>query len=258
MTRKEFRLPLVATALLGTLLVATQAQAKPGPQPPHELHVQAQSTLNVAPDMARLNARLWERTPAVAQSEAGNDAQALGDARERLESRTGDLIDALEDAGVESRDIQAGSLNVRPEIMIQPQGDDDAERRVRTQVERPVSVTIRDLEHLPRILDALTAAGVDALDGVEYDLADRDAASDKALTQALERARQKARLMADTLEVKLGRVVRVEETQAPDYTPRPMMMRAESADAKAAPQYRAGEIGIDAGVSVTWAIEDGS
>lgn len=257
MLRKDIRLPFMATALFGALLIAVpQAQAKPGPKTSHELHVQAQSSLDVAPDMARLNARLWERTPAVARSEADNDTQALGDARDQLESRTGDLIRALEDAGVESRDIQAGSLNVRPEIISRSQQSDDAEDQVRTQVERPVSVTIRDLERLPRILDALTAAGVDALDGVEYDLKDRDAATDKALSKALERARHKAELMADTLKVKLGDVTNVEETQSPTYTPRTMMMRAESADAKSAPEYRAGEIAIDAGVNVTWEIED--
>ncbi|MCK0768292.1 SIMPL domain-containing protein [Chromohalobacter canadensis] len=257
MMRKDIRLPFMATALLGALLVAVpQAQAKPGPKTSHELHVQAQSSLDVAPDMARLNARLWERTPAVARSEEASDTQALGDAREQLESRTGELVRALEDAGVESRDIQAGSLNVRPEIISRSRQDDDAEDQVRTQVERPVSVTIRDLERLPRILDALTAAGVDALDGVEYDLKDRDAATDKALSKALERARHKAQLMADTLEVKLGDVINVEETQSPTYTPRTMMMRAESADAKSTTEYRAGEIAIDAGVNVTWEIAD--
>ncbi|MCK0743880.1 SIMPL domain-containing protein [Chromohalobacter nigrandesensis] len=257
MMRKDIRLPFMATALLGALLVAVpQAQAKPGPETSHELHVQAQSSLDVAPDMARLNARLWERTPAVARSEDDGDDQALGDAREQLESRTGDLIRALEDAGVESRDIQAGSLNVRPEIISRSQQDDDAEDQVRTQVERPVSVTVRDLERLPSILDALTAAGVDALDGVEYDLKDRDAATDKALSKALERATHKAQLMADTLDIQLGEVIRVEETQSPTYAPRSMMMRAESADAKSAPEYRAGEITIDAGVNVTWEIED--
>ncbi|MCI0510491.1 hypothetical protein C8E00_101318 [Chromohalobacter marismortui] len=257
MMRKDIRLPGMATALLGALLVVTpQAQAKPGPNASHALHVQAQSSLNVAPNMARLNARLWERTPAVARSKAGNDAQALADARQRLESRTGTLIRALEEAGVKSSDIKAGSLSVHPEIIVRSQEDDNAEDQVRTQVTRPVSVTINDLERLPSILDALTAAGVDALEGVEYGLKDRDAATDKALSKALERATHKARLMADTLQIKLGDVINVEETQSPTYTPRTMMMRAESADAKAAPEYRAGEIPIEAGVNVTWEIED--
>lgn len=256
MIRKEFRLPLVATALLGTLLAATQAQAKPGPQAPHELHVQAQSTLEVAPDMARLNARLWERTPAVARSEAGTDAQALAEARQRLESRTAKLIRAMEQAGVESRDINAGSLSVQPEIIVHSREDDNAEDQVRTQITRPVSVTIHDLERLPGILDALTAAGVDALEGVEYGLQNRDAASDKALSQALERARKKAQLMAETLDIRLGDVVRVEEVATPGYAPHPMMMRAESIDAKTGPEYRAGEIPIEAGVNVSWEIED--
>ncbi|MFB9353099.1 hypothetical protein ACFFUA_37880, partial [Streptomyces heliomycini] len=58
--------------LLGTLLVATPllaGQALAEATPPRQLHVQAEATLAVVPDQATLTARLWERTPTVAQED---------------------------------------------------------------------------------------------------------------------------------------------------------------------------------------------
>ncbi|MHB0777212.1 SIMPL domain-containing protein [Halomonas sp. WWR20] len=256
------RYPLARTALaalcLGIVCYATPAMAQqPASPEASRLHVQAQATLEVVPDMATLNARLWERTPAIAQrEEATADPQTLREARERLEQRTGELIRTLESNGVDSEAIRAGSLNIHPEY-VQRSGRDnqDAEPWVRTQIERPVALTIHDLTRLPAILEALTEAGVNALDGVEYDLKDRDSATDQALTQALERAKHKAQLMARTMNVQLGQVSSIQETNAPIFMPKMMSMRGEAADSRSVPEYRPGEISIDAGVNVSWEIE---
>lgn len=241
--------------VLATMTLATPALAD---KTPRQIHVQANATLEVAPDQATLNARLWERTPAQVQGEeSSGDSDAIKTARDRLESRTGELIRALENAGVESKSIRAGSLSVRPDyVQTSNSGDDNTPPKVRTQIERSVSLTLTDLDHLPRVLDALTAAGVDSLDGVSYGLKDGDAADDRALKQALERAKEKAEMMAETLDVDLGDVASIEETTAPRYQPQ-MMMRAAAADSSgSSPEYRSGEISIDAGVSVTWEIDD--
>lgn len=250
---------LLAALLLGGLLGATgaaQAQGLPGETFEHRLQVQAQSELNVAPDMATLNARLWERTPSIAQDSSKQaDPKVLSEARDKLEARTGELIRQLESQGIDSAAISAGSLSVRPDYIQKP-GDNGnpGETLVRTQLERPISLRIDDLSRLPAILDALTQAGVDALDGVTYDLKDRDAATDKALSQALDKARHKARLMAKTLDIQLGQVIQVEETGAPRYSPQMMLMRSDAMESKAAPEYRPGEITLEASVRVAWSI----
>lgn len=250
----------LGTLLFGVLLgwgSAAQAQAHPPVPEPNRLQVQAQAELSVAPDMATLNARLWERTPAIAQSENDRgDPEALTEARQRLEARTGELIRTLEQAGLDSAAITAGSLTVRPDYIQRPSREGEpGDVLVRTQVERPVSLRIDDLERLPTILDALTRAGVNALDGIAYDLEDRSAATDEALTRALEKARHKAQLMAKTLSVELGQVLSVHETSAPIFAPRMMAMRADAMESQGAPEYRPGEITIEAGVSVAWKIE---
>lgn len=255
---------LLATLLFGGLLGAigtTQAQTLPGETLEHHLQVQAQSELSVAPDMATLDARLWERTPSVAQDGSEQtDPKALGEARDRLEQRTGELIRQLESQGTDSAAISAGSLSVRPDYIQRPGPDGEpGQTLVRTQLERPISLRVDDLSRLPAILDALTQAGVDSLDGVTYDLKDRDAATDKALAKALEKARHKARLMAETLDIQLGRIIQVEETGTPRFSPQMMSMRSSDAmESKAAPEYRPGEITLDASVRVAWSIAETS
>lgn len=239
---------------LATLPMAAAANGQPAP---HRLDVQARAELEVVPDQATLSARLWERTPAIAQRDAsGGDALALSQARSRLEERAATLIQALEGAGVERDAISAGSLRVQPERIRESSGPDgETETLARTRLERPMKVEIHELDRLPTILDALTEAGVDALDGVTYDLADRDAATDEALSQALQRAKHKAELMAGTLDVTLGDVLSVSENQAPVFQPRMMAMSADARESGGATEYRPGTLSIDAAVSVSWEIE---
>lgn len=254
---------LLGSALLALLSVpfAHAAPSFPSsshPSPP-SLHVQAQSWVEVEPDKATLNARLWENTPALSTLEE-SDSSALSDARERLETRASELIEQMEATGLERNAINAGSLNVYPEHIQGPRNEDgEHETLQRTRLERPITVELTDLERLSEVLDALIAAGVNALDGVQFDLQDRDAATDEALVKALEKAQHKANLMADTLDAELGHVQRIEETQTAIFQPRMMAMRAESdaagaSQASAASEYRPGTLRIDAGVSVEWVL----
>ncbi|MCO7215190.1 MULTISPECIES: SIMPL domain-containing protein [unclassified Halomonas] len=255
--RHLHRLATVGLGLALASLAATPSLAAESPTPRY-LDIQAQSELKVAPDEATLNARLWELTPAIAQEkDSGDHGQALAEARQRLEDRAAELISALEDAGLSREAINAGSLRVQQEMLHQTrQGNDNPIPMVRTRLERPVTLAISDLDSLPTLLDALTEAGVNALDGVSYDLADRDAASDRALTQALVRARAKAELMADALGVELGEVIHVSETNAPVFQPRMMAMRADMAESGGNADYSPGSLTIDAGVQVRWGLAE--
>lgn len=252
-----FRMVLLGSLLAVSPLMMTTAMAD---EPRPRLDVQAEAQQEAVPDRATLNARLWERTPAIAQQDnQSSDPEALRDARENLEQRAATLIQTMEDAGVASDDINAGSLNVQPEYVPGPRLDNgESQPMVRTRLERPFHVEINDLEQLPRLLDALTEAGVDALDGITYDLTDRDAATDQALVAALEKARHKATLMADTLGITLGDVITVSETLPPQFQPRMMAMSADARESGAQTEYRPGSISIEAGVSVSWEIEEAS
>lgn len=224
------------------------------------LSVDAKVHIDVVPDRATLNARLWEETPAIERMAEDNDA-ALSQARARLETRARKLITTLESQGIEREAISAGSLSIYPR-QIQPSWNNNAKDTPlkRTRVERPINVQLDDIEQVSAILDALISAGVNQLDGIAFDLKNKDAVTDKALVKALKKARHKARLMANTLGAELGKVHHIQETRSPMYQPRMMAMSAEQNETggNTAPQaeYRPGTIRIDAGVSVEWLLRD--
>ncbi|HCR97240.1 MULTISPECIES: SIMPL domain-containing protein [Halomonas] len=250
----RFRYGILSGALLALLSTPLAFAAPPAPP---SLNVQAQSWVEVEPDQATFTARLWENTPAVSSLE-DTDSEALGEARERLENRASELIEAIEALGIERRAINAGSLNVYPDHVAAPRSENgDQEMLQRTRLERPFSIELTDLDQLGDVLNALIGVGVNAMDGVQFDLQDREAATDEALVKALEKARHKANLMASTLETELGHVQRIEETQAPMFQPRMMAMRAESDMANSGSQsdYSPGTIRIDAGVNVEWTLK---
>lgn len=253
---QRLRYGVLGGALLA-LLAATSANAA-SPAPP-SLNVQATSWVEVAPDKATLTARLWENTPAVSSLE-DTDSEALSEARERLENRATQLLEAMEGIGLEQRAINAGSLNVYPDHVAGPRNENgEHETMMRTRLERPFSVELTNVDQLGDVFDALIGAGVNSLDGVQFDLQDRDSATDEALTKALEKARHKAELMATTLDAELGNVQRIEETQSPIFQPRMMAMRASESDTMgsgSASDYRPGTIRIDAGVNVEWVLKE--
>jgi len=261
------RVSLLSTLILGTLaVVSLAAPSFAGASETSNLQVQAQSHVEVTPDKATVSARLWENTPAVDLSEKDQrdkHEKARKEARDTLEKRAASLIDALEkDTGIERDAISAGSLSVYPQRANNPQaqGDDEQKTLTRTRLERPISIKLDDLDKVEDVLNALMESGVNRLDGVAFDLQDRDAATDKALVKALEKARHKAALMAGTLDVELGRVMHIEETRSPSFAPRMMSVSAD-AQGKAEssptqPEYRPGTIDINAGVNVEWALED--
>ncbi|WNK19257.1 SIMPL domain-containing protein [Halomonas piscis] len=257
------RIALLFSLALGVFTAASSSLADSARTP--GIVVQAQSTVEVTPDRATVRARLWEDTPAVdlaEEQQRQRHQKARREARDTLEERAASLIDTLEDgAGIDRDAISAGSLGVHPR-RDETRGtgqDNDGKSLTSTRLERPITVQLDDLDRLEGVLGALMAADVNRLDGVTFDLKDRQAATDRALTRALKKARHKAELMADTLESELGRVQHVEETRSPGFSPRMMSASADSrsqAEASApAMEYRPGTVEIEAGVTAEWTLE---
>lgn len=262
------RVSLLSTLILGTLAVTSLAAPSfAGASEASRLQVQAQSSIEVTPDQATVNARLWEDTPAVdlsSEKQREQHAKARRDARKTLEQRAAGLIETLEEnTDIERDAINAGSLSVYPQRTNRPDTQGDKSKMLtRTRLERPISIKLEDLDKTEAVLNALMENGVNRLDGVTFDLKDRDSATDEALVKALEKARHKATLMADSLDVDLGRVMHVQETRAPSFAPRMMSVSADArgkAESSATqPEYRPGTIDIDAGVTVEWALGEGA
>ena len=181
------------------------------------------------------------------------------EARRRNAEAAREAMNAVRALGVEERKLRMETLRLQP----LREYDQDARRYRELGYEaiRILVVELDDLEMLPQLITEIVQKGANRLDGVAYDVSDRDAVRNEALQQAVQNAQEKAQLMAATVGGSLGRTLRLNEQNF--SFPRPMMrtemmeMAVSKADAAPEPEaYAAGEIEVNAMVQVVFELTD--
>lgn len=142
--------------------------------------------------------------------EEGKDVGVL---QSTVSDRMNVVMDALTESGIAKKDIKTTSVSVNPKYEWQadrtctngycPGGKNI---QVGYTVENSVQVTVRDLASSGKVLALLSDAKVENLYGPNFTVEDTDSVKDTARTQAIEKARAKAKTMATAMGVKLGRV----------------------------------------------------
>jgi uncharacterized protein YggE len=231
-------LPLALAAFLAMPLAA-RADEPPVPQ----ISVAGHGEAALAPDMAWLNLSvLREADTARAAMDAASAAAA-------------EVIAALREAGVESRDLQTSGLNIEPRY-VYPQDNDGTQqpKLVGYRVTNSLTVRVRDLARLGDIIDRSVTLGVNQGGNVSFDNEDPAKALEEARRDAVKDAMAKARTLAEAAGVKLGRVLTISESVAPP--PMPMQAKAfRAADAASVP-IEAGENTYHVDVNVSFEIDD--
>jgi uncharacterized protein YggE len=142
------------------------------------------------------------------------------------------LVQVLRRAGIAERDIQTSGLNVNPQYVY-------VENRPPTisgyMALNQVSVRVRNLDGLGRIVDQAIAAGGNTLNGISFGLQDRDAALNAARRDAMADALARINLYAEAAGLRLHRIISISEGGG--YMPAPPMpyAMARMEDAMAAP-----------------------
>jgi uncharacterized protein YggE len=99
------------------------------------------------------------------------------------------------------------------------------------------------------VLDTLVAAGANQVSGPSFTLDQPDAALDEARTEAIAKARARADLYARAAGLRVVRIVSISESGG--YSPpRPVMYRVAAAEAAPAAPVAAGEMSLNASVTV--------
>ncbi|UCE88721.1 MAG: SIMPL domain-containing protein [Pseudomonadota bacterium] len=204
--------------LLALLASAPVAAADPPKESEPAITVGGEGTITVAPDTAHVDVGVI--------SEAAKASAALTDNNRAMER----LFDTLAAFEIDRRDLQTRSFNVHPRYQPTAQGEEPKISGYR--VTNQVTVTMRKIEGLGKLIDALVGQGANRVGGIRFAVADPTALLDKARAVAVEDARRRAGVFARAAGLKLGRVVFVRERSAPPpmpLRPRAAMMHAESA-----------------------------
>lgn len=174
-------------------------------------------------------------------------------------SKTADAVAAaLKKAGVAAADIQTANMRVDPNYVYDNNGEKPPTvASYRATIE--LRVKVRDMEILGTVIEAGTAAGAASVNGPTFTLDDDAAATDEAITKAVEDAKRRAQAMAKATGKKVGDAVVIKETsvEVPTVYQDSALMRgyAGQADNAAAIAVEAGQLDITADITVVFRLE---
>jgi hypothetical protein len=235
---------LAAAALAAPLAEPAAAQTHRQEGPVIEgtvLTLTAEGAVTAAPDMAIVNL-------GVMTEGATADAAMRANAQ-----RMNALTAVLRRAGIAERDIQTSGLSVNPQYVYH---NNQTPRISGYQASNQVTVRVRDLDTLGRVLDDAIAAGGNTLNGVSFGLQEPEVAMNAARQDAVREALQRAELYASAAGLRVHRIVSISEGGGyapPPYYPAPMAMRMEGADAAAPTPVAPGE--LETRVNLSFVIE---
>ena len=142
------------------------------------------------------------------------------------------VIDTLLNQGIDEKDIQTTNFSIYPQQQYDAQGKPTGE--IIYQVDNSVIVTLRDIESVGKVLDAVVQAGANSINSVEFDIADKTEALSRAREAAVQDAKGKAEELASAAGVELGEVQTISEYTGGTPTPiykagAPVAMEVEAA-----------------------------
>lgn len=191
-----------------------------------------------------------KRTPDRAWVTIASEARAKTpqEAQKQNATAMAAVMDRLKAAGIPAEAIKTAAIDLQPEF-------DYANNRqtLRGYVARnTLEVRVDTLPKLGEIIDAAVGSGATTIGGVRFDIQDRAGAEREAIKVAVADARQRAEAAAAGANMKVERIVRIEEHRGQIVEPRPMMaMRAGMAQEAATTPVAPGELHIRAGVTLT-------
>lgn len=200
-------------------------------------------------------------TPDIAQIsvgvQTGRQGTAAG-AMERLKTSMDKVIAAVKAEGVEEKDINTESFYLNPVYDYTTSGQIPRG----FEASQSLRIKVRDLDNVSAILGAATVAGANQSGGVQFTVDDPEAKRSEAREEAIEKAKAKAAVLADQLNVKLGKILSFSEGYAGGPIPPMYYSRdaygvggADMAQEKAIVQLPVGEQEVNMSVTITYEIE---
>ena len=213
--------------------------------PAQTITVVGQGSVRVQPDIAQVSVGVETTAETIAEGVADNEAQ--------MEA----ILTALEAAGIDAKDIQTTNFSISldryPEPMPRVEGSEGEEAAPVYRISNMVNVTIRELEMVGDVLDAVIGAGANNIWGVSFTVEDRAVAQADARADAIADAQERAGALAELNEVQLGPVMSVSEVISGGSYPVPAM--AERAVASGGGTISPGELEITYQVQVAYFIQ---
>ncbi|MBS0198942.1 MAG: SIMPL domain-containing protein [Proteobacteria bacterium] len=202
------------------------------------LSVSAEASSKRVPDVATISTGVVTR---------GTDANA---AMRDNANQMAKVMAAIKASGIAERDIQTSGVNLNPNYTYTPNKPPKINGY---EARNTVSVKVRDIGKLGKVMDSLVAAGANDLNGPSFEVDKPDEAYDEARRGALEKAQARAEMYAKALGLRVRRIVSIDESGSSFPRPMPMMRTMAMAAPKAADtEVSPGETSLSAHLNVVF------
>jgi len=243
-------LSILALFLLAeTISIATNF-GRSGVPATDTITVQGDGQATLPPDVARISFTVDNTSTTVAEAQDATTKQANA------------ALEFVKKQGVDDKDVKTLSYNISPQYSYpnpcQPGAICHdyyrAPKITGYQVSETIQVTMRDLTKVGEMLGGLGKLEVQNVNGPAFALDDSTAGYSAARYDAIKKAKEQAKTLADQLGVRLGKVVNFSESSG-GY-PYPMMAYGlgGASEKSAVPDVPVGENTYNASVSITYEI----
>jgi uncharacterized protein len=204
--------------------------------PPKVVKTTGTAEIKVTPDRAAIQVGVERQSP------------TAKNAKNEVDNTSRKILAALKAAGVDDKDIQTAYLDLHPSSYYA--------KHVRINAftaSQALSVTIRDLSQLDRVMDAVMSAGANRIDGIEYQSSDLRKYKDQARDEAAKAAKEKAIALAQALGNQIAKTYSVEEVQPTETYYYPMSANASLERTRSpGPSNAPGQLTVSASVIVSF------
>jgi uncharacterized protein YggE len=181
------------------------------------------------------------------EATAPTQAAAQADAATRMQA----VVDALLGLGVPREEIRTNRLSAHPVYDNRNPGSVQG-----YQANNSVQVKLRNLDQVGAVVDAVTAAGANRVDGISFAVDQIEGPKGQARGLAMQNARTKADQLASLAGLRVVGVKAIEESDASSNPPRPQPARADAYGAAAPPPpVEPGQQEVATQVTVTYVVE---
>ena len=231
---------LLAASFVGTSVAPALGQSDNGSETLRTLSVNGTGQVNAVPDVADVSLGVFEQAKEAAA--ASQQAASSMDA----------VVQALLGLGIDEKDIQTTSisLNARYDWNMEPA------EIVGWEARNMVNVTVRDIEAVGDVVDAVVESGANQINGISFRVEDPTEAQALARTAAVDDARAKAEQLATDAGVEIVGIISISESGG--QQPQPIYMAREevafAASADAATPVLPGEVELSVNVNIQYEI----
>ncbi|HEV2229530.1 MAG TPA: SIMPL domain-containing protein [Steroidobacteraceae bacterium] len=235
---------LIAGAASAAAAAPASAQAPAAPAAaPSSIRVSGEARVSARPDRVQIDLGVQTQAP-LSQDAASANARQLDAA-----------LAAVRKAAGPGAQVKTLSYSLSPNYQYHSGGGEPTITGYTAL--NVVEVTLDDLARIGDVIDAATRAGANRVQGIQWTLHDQDAVRAEALREAATRAHAEAEVLAGALNLRILRVLTVEES-SPQIAPVRMFRGAARAAASAAEVPTPVEAGtLDVSANVTLTVEVG-